>query len=157
MHTRVTALLAAVLSLAACATTGKHAGYISASDVATAVDARAPITVTVVYPRDFPISGAFDIYQEDRRVGVVAPGEYLSWQTDVPADGRLFVLAKGNTLGNQGDLVILRPTAGEDAFLQVDVTVGLANPVTRLVIVDVEEGLAFVSQAADDRGKKWRG
>ncbi len=125
--------------LTGCATTGTHAGL-----VGVAAGTQQPKTVvTVIFPRGYPLSASYDIYQEDEFVAKVAPGNYLVWETVIPADGRLLVSAKGE----QNDLAVVRSEAGQPAYLKIEIGASLTVwPTMQLLPATSAEAEAFMQK-----------
>lgn len=142
--TRPLSAIALACALASCATTGTHLGYIAPPAEATAA---VRTTVTLIYPQGVPLRTAIDVYQEGERIGEVKPSDYLTWETTVPSDGRLFIGVKGN--GN--DLTVVRPRAGEPTYLKVVINYDEPIASVRLEPVDAAEAVAFVRGGRDRR------
>jgi len=136
MRLRLLVAFIALSFLSSCATVGRHAGFIGSS---AEVD-KEKIVVTVMYPRGYPLSQAFNLYQEDLEVGKVRPGEYLVWETSVPKSNRLLISAKGF----DNDVAVLRPRQNTPQFLKLIVTTNGFQPIMSLVPATEEEVLAFI-------------
>lgn len=122
-------LIALALFLTGCASSTQYVKSLDSTQYNTEM-----AKIYVLRPSAFGSAITMKIYQDDKIIGKLGPGSYLSWEVD-PSKGAINVISKSENK----DMVTIIPQGGKTYYLKQKIHMGIVIARTELELIGAEE------------------